>query len=94
MEYHDVQPVYIKHVKILDLYLSTGWNRVCEIRVASTGVICGNPYPVCKNVLYILAGPFIQRRNTETCCLDIAPPHISCIMGLVANFGTGSKKGI
>ena len=25
-----------------------GRKRVFEIRFASTGVICGNPYPVCK----------------------------------------------
>ena len=43
-----IQPVYIKHVKILDLYLSRGRIRVCEIRFASTGVICGNSYPLCK----------------------------------------------
>ena len=32
----------------------TGRIRVCEIRFASTGVICGNPYPVCKNVVSFL----------------------------------------
>ena len=28
----------------------TGWIRVFEIRFAGTGVICGNPYPVCKKL--------------------------------------------
>ena len=29
-----------------------GLIRVCEIRFASTGVICGNPYAVCKKLEY------------------------------------------
>ena len=49
--WHPIQPVYIKQVKIFDFYLPTGWIRVCEIRFANTGVICGNPYPVYKKLI-------------------------------------------
>ena len=30
----------------------TGRIRVCEIRCTSTGITCGNPYPVCKKLIY------------------------------------------
>ena len=44
--------------------LTTGWIRMCEIRFASTGVICGNPYLVCKFCIYnVYLGPQIF------CCL-------------------------
>ena len=48
--WHPIQPVYSKHMKILDFYFPTRWIWVCEIRFASTDVICGNLYPVCKKI--------------------------------------------
>ena len=46
MAYRDILYNQCKTHEIL--IFPKGWIRVCEIRFASTGVICGNPYPVCK----------------------------------------------
>ena len=41
----------ISNTRQFSIFIFLTWQiRVCEIRFASTGVICENPYPVCKNI--------------------------------------------
>ena len=44
----------------------TRWIRVCKIRFISTGVICGNLYPVCETIIHLLREqpyPYAQCSN-------------------------------
>ena len=52
MAYHDIlYNQYISNAWKFSIFIFLmGWIRVCEIRFASTGVIFGNPYPVCKKL--------------------------------------------
>ena len=52
-----IQPLYMKHVICFYFYLSHGRDKVCEKRFAGTGVIRGDPYPVCEKYdIYMMLG--------------------------------------
>ena len=58
--------------KFLIFIFPRGRIRMCEIRFSSTGVICGNPYPVCKKRAVLATEDFFAQRLFEAACsLDI-----------------------
>ena len=80
---HPIQPVYIKHAKVLCFFIfPTGKIRVSEIRFASTGIICGNPYPVCKKNSYCAEEELIHFQGD---------PHLSKLFLLLSEKGSTLK---
>ena len=57
-------------MKTLDFIIPMGPIRVCEIRLASTGVICVNPYLVCKKYQIYPQGNSLEESICFPCQTD------------------------